>query len=61
MKTEFCILAVILLFVMAIILLFLIPATVYKSVPAVCSTVEFNPDMTPEARRKCRELRSTKY
>jgi hypothetical protein len=61
MKTEFCILAVILLFVMAIMLLFLIPAPVYKSVPAVCSTVEFNPDMTPEARKKCRELRSTKY
>jgi hypothetical protein len=42
--------------------LFLMPAPVYKrDIPMVCSTVEFNPDMTPEARKKCRELRATKY
>lgn len=61
MRTEFFILAIILAFVMAIILLFLIPAPMYKGLPAVCSTAEFNPDMTPETRKKCRELRSTKY
>jgi predicted RND superfamily exporter protein len=61
-RTEFAILAIIGLFVAFIFFLFLMPAPVYKrDIPMVCSTVEFNPDMTPEARKKCRELRATKY
>jgi hypothetical protein len=32
-----------------------------RDIHTLCSTVEFNPDMTPEARKKCRDLRATKY
>lgn len=61
MKTEFYAIAMMLIFALALLLLIVVPAPVYRGVPAICSTVEFNPDMTPEARKKCRELRSIKY
>jgi len=59
-KTEFTILAMIGLLVAFIFFLFLVPVP-KRDVPVACSTVEFNPDMTPEARKKCRDLRATKY
>jgi hypothetical protein len=49
------------LLVAFIFFLFLMPMPTYKGTPTACSTVEFNPDMTPEARKKCRDLRATKY
>jgi predicted RND superfamily exporter protein len=62
MRTEFIILAMIGLMVAFIFMLFLVPApTLKRDIHTICSTVEFNPDMTPEMRKKCRDLRSTKY
>ena len=61
MKTEFAILAMIGLLVAFIFFLFLMPMPTYKGTPTACSTVEFNPDMTAEMRKKCRDLRATKY
>lgn len=62
MRTEFIILAMIGLMVAFIFMLFLIPApTLKRDIQTICSTVEFNPDLTAEMRKKCRDLRSTKY
>ena len=61
MMIEFCNLVMILAFAMAILLLLIVPVPMHNGIPAVCSTVEFNPDVTPETRKKCRELRATKY
>lgn len=60
MRTEFIILAMIGLMVAFIFLLFLLPVP-KRDIHTLCSTVEFNPDMTAEMRKKCRDLRSTKY
>ncbi len=60
MRTEFILLAMIGLMVAFIFLLFLLPVP-KRDIYTICSTVEFNPDMTPEMRKKCRDLRSTKY
>ncbi len=60
MRTEFILLAMIGLMVAFIFLLFLMPVP-KRDIHTICSTVEFNPDMTPEMRKKCRDLRSTKY
>jgi hypothetical protein len=60
MNTDFYALAMIGVALIAILFLLLAPSPVYKGNPAVCSTVEFNPDMTPEARKRCRELRAIK-
>jgi len=59
-RTEFAILAMIGLLVAFIFILFLMPVP-KRDIHTLCSTVEFNPDMTPEARKKCRDLRATKY
>ncbi len=60
MRTEFAILAIIGLMV-AFIFLLPVPKVPDRDIHTLCSTVEFNPDLTPEARKKCRDLRSTKY
>lgn len=60
MKTELVIIGIFIIFVMMIFLMFLVPVPLHRDVPMVCSTVEFNPDMTTEIRKKCRELRATK-
>ncbi len=60
MRTEFILLAMIGLMVAFFVLLFLMPVP-KRDIHTICSTVEFNPDMTPEMRKKCRDLRSTKY
>lgn len=52
MNTDFYALAMIGVALIAILFLLLAPSPVYKGNPAVCSTVEFNPDMTPEARKR---------
>ena len=49
---------VVVLFAVALITIWAIPGPRYVRLD--CSTVEFNPDMTPEVRKKCRELRATK-
>jgi hypothetical protein len=51
--------AMVVLLAVALIALWAIPGPRYVRID--CSTVEFNPDMTPEVRKKCRELRATKY
>lgn len=49
MRTEFIILAMIGLMVAFIFMLFLVPApTLKRDIHTICSTVEFNPDLTPE-------------
>lgn len=59
MRVELTILAMLMVMVAFIFLLFIIPMP-KRDIPYICSTVEFNPDMTLEARKKCRDLRSTK-
>lgn len=60
MRTEFILLAMIGLLVAFIFFLFLMPVP-KRDIHAICSTVEFNPDLTAEMRKKCRDLRATKY
>lgn len=60
MRTEFIIMATIGILVAFIFILFLIPVP-KRDTYGMCSTVEFNPDLTAEMRKKCRDLRSTKY
>lgn len=57
MRNELFILAMMGLVVAFMFILLLMPVPA-RDFSAVCATVEFNPDITAEMRKKCREMRA---
>ena len=57
MRNELFILAIMGLVVAFMFMLLLMPVP-QRDIHTLCTTVEFNPDLTAEMRKKCREMRA---